>query len=123
MLHSLRWIKRKEMLKLAKSDVGRYEDLVYELLDNYRGLRDNSGELYLACIMRIRGREYINNTTLIQFFTEDTYRNDLPKVPSMASVIRLSTRLQKEHPHLRGKEWEKRQKSHTSKKHQFPILM
>ena len=98
------------MLKLAKSDVGRYKDLVYELLDNYRGLRDNSGELYLACIMRIRGREYINNTTLIQFFTEDTYRNDLPKVPSMASVIRLNTKLQKKYPELRGKDWEKKQK-------------
>lgn len=95
---------------MAKSDVGRYEDLVYELLDNYGSLRDNSGELYLACIMRIRGREYINNTTLIQFFTEDTYRKDLPKVPSMASVIRLSTRLQKENPHLRGKYWNERQK-------------
>lgn len=99
------------MLKLAaKSDVGRYEDLVYELLNNYRGLRDNVGELYLACIMRIRGREYINNTTLIQFFTEDVYRKDLPKVPSMASVIRLSTKLQKDNPLLRGKEWENRQK-------------
>lgn len=99
------------MLKLAaKSDVGRYEDLVYELLNNYRGLRDNVGELYLACIMRIRGREYINNTTLIQFFTEDVCRKDLPKVPSMASVIRLSTKLQKDNPHLRGKEWENRQK-------------
>lgn len=99
------------MLKLAaKSDVGRYEDLVYELLNNYRGLRDNVGELYLACIMRIRGREYINNTTLIQFFTEDVYRKDLPKVPTMASVIRLSTKLQKQNPLLRGKEWENRQK-------------
>lgn len=95
---------------MAASDIKRYEDLVYELLDNYRGLRDNVGELYLACIMRIRGREYINNTTLISFFTEDMYRKDLPKVPSMASVIRLSTKLQKEYPPLRGKEWEKRQK-------------
>lgn len=95
---------------MARSDVGRYEDLVYELLEKYRSLRDNTGELYLACIMRIRGREYINNTTLLQFFKQDMERDDLPKIPSMASVIRLSTKLQKEYSHLRGREWDERQK-------------
>ena len=92
----------------ANSDIGRYEDLVYELLDNYRSLRDNVNELYLACIMRIRGMDYIKNTTLLEFFRETN--SDLPKVPSMASVIRLNTRLQKENPYLRGKDWEKKQK-------------
>ena len=92
----------------AKSDIGRYEDLVYELLDNYRGLRDNVGELYLACIMRIRGMDYIKTVTLFEFFRDEN--SSLPKVPSMSSVIRLSTKLQKQHPFLRGKDWEKRQK-------------
>lgn len=96
------------MLKLAVSDVKRYEDLVYELLDSYGSLRDNVGELYLACIMRIRGREYIEKTTLFEFFRGDNSK--LPKIPTMSSVIRLSTKLQKDNPHLRGKEWEKRQK-------------
>lgn len=96
------------MLKLvAKSDAGRYQDLVFELLESYSGLRDNINQLYLACIMRIRGTKYIEETTLKEFFLNET---DLPKVPSMASVIRLSTKLQKDNPHLRGKEWEKRQK-------------
>lgn len=96
------------MLKLAaRSDVGRYEDLVFELLESYRGLRDNVSELYLACIMRIRGTEYIEKTSLKEFFIGDD--KDLPKVPSMASVIRLSTKLQKDNPHIRGREWEKRQ--------------
>lgn len=95
---------------MAKSDIKRFEDLVYELLDSFRGLRDNSGELYLACIMKIRGRDYIENTSLLEFFHKDADREDLPKVPTMASVIRLSTKLQKENPHLRGREWEKRQK-------------
>lgn len=97
------------MLKLAaNSDIARFEDLVYELLDSYRGLRDNVGELYLACIMRLRGRDYIEKTSLLEFFTKDD--KSLPKVPSMSSVIRLSTKLQKENPFLRGREWEKRQK-------------
>ena len=85
------------MLKLAaNSDIGRFEDLVYELLDNYRGLRDNVGELYLACIMRLRGRDYIEKTSLLEFFTKDD--KNLPKIPSMSSVIRLSTKLQKLYP-------------------------
>lgn len=96
------------MLRLAKSDVGKYEDLIYELLDNFRGLRDSTGELYLACIMKIRGDDYIRTTTLLDFFHGDD--SNLPKVPSMASVIRLSTKLQKENPHLRGRKWEERQK-------------
>ena len=93
---------------MANSDIGRYTDLVYELLKNYSILRDDVGQLYLACIMRIRGKEYIRETTLYQFFALEN--SDLPKIPSMASVIRLNTRLQKEHPALRGKDWEKKQK-------------
>lgn len=94
----------------ANSDIGRYEDLVYDLLDSYRGLRDDVGQLYLACIMRIRGENYIKETSLYKFFFIDANNRDLPKIPSMSSIIRLNTRLQKEHPHLRGKDWEKRQK-------------
>ena len=110
MLHSLKWIKRKEMLKLAVSDVKRFEDLIFGLLERYRALRDDTHKLYLACIMEIRGRDYINNITLLRFFTEDVNKQDLPKVPTMASVIRLSTKLQKEYPHLRGEHWEERQR-------------
>lgn len=95
---------------MAVSDIKRYEDLVYELLNNYSSLRDNVGELYLACIMRIRGEIYIRNTSLFEFFRDHPNKKELPKVPTMASIIRLSTKLQKENPHLRGKEWEKRQK-------------
>ena len=95
---------------MAVSDIKRFEDLVYELLDNYGSLRDSTAELYLACIMKIRGRDYIDKTSLLRFFTTDINRDDLPKVPTMASVIRLSTKLQKEYPHLRGREWDRRQK-------------
>lgn len=99
------------MLKLAaKSDVGRYEDLVFRLLYHYPMLRDDTGKLYLACISEIRGRDYIRLTSMYTFFTDDAENKDLPKVPTMASVIRLSTKLQKQNPLLRGKEWENRQK-------------
>ena len=92
----------------AKSDVGRYEDLVYVLLSNYPFLRDDVNALYLACIANIRGREYVRNTTLFDFFSIN--HPSLEKVPSMASVIRLNTKLQKEYEFLRGKDWEKKQK-------------
>ena len=95
---------------MAKRDVGRYKDLVKELLTNYRGLRDNLDDLYLACIMRIMGNNYIRETSLYQFFHLDKKNKDIPKLPSMASIIRLSTRLQKEYPELRGKFWEERQR-------------
>lgn len=99
------------MLRLAaNSDIGRYEDLVFRLLERYERLRDNTGELYLACIVQIRGRDYIRDTSLYKFFTDDANNQNLPKVPSMASVIRLSTKLQKENPHIRGRDWENRQK-------------
>lgn len=92
------------------SDVGRYEDLVKDLLTKYKGLRDDVDDLYLACIMTIMGKEYIQNTSLYKFFHEDKKNKDMKKLPSMASIIRLSTKLQKENPELRGKEWEARQK-------------
>ena len=92
------------------SDAGRYKDLVFDLLTRYPVLRDNVNQLYLACIMNIRGKEYIQNTTLLHFFRDDVTNGNLPKVPSMASVIRLNTKLQKENPDLRGKDWEKKQK-------------
>ena len=92
------------------SDVGRYEDLVYDLLLKYGALRDNVNLLYLACVMQIRGKEYIETVTLKEHFKD--YLNDpqLSKVPTMASVIRLNTKLQKKYPNLRGKDWEKKQK-------------
>ena len=94
----------------ANSDISRYEDLVYDLLNRYTKMRDDTSELYLACIMSLRGMDYVTNTTLRTFFIDHRDKKDLPKIPSMASVIRLSTKLQKEHPHLRGIYWEKRQK-------------
>lgn len=92
------------------SDVGRYEDLVFGLLTNYRALRDDVNLLYLACVMAIRGKEYIENTSVKEHFKD--YMNDplQKKLPSMASIIRLNTKLQKEYPELRGKDWEKKQK-------------
>lgn len=95
---------------MAKSDIGRYEDLVYELLKKYPFLRDNIGQLYVACISIRRGKEYVRGTTLYDFFVTDCNNESLPKVPTMASVIRLNTRLQKENPELRGKDWEAKQK-------------
>lgn len=95
---------------MANSDIGRYKDLVYDLLNKYTKMRDDTSELYLACIMRLRGMDYVNNTTLRTFFIEHRDRKDLCKVPSMASVIRLSTLLQNEHPHLRGQFWQERQR-------------
>lgn len=94
----------------AKSDVGRYEDLVKELLTNFRGLRDDIDDLYLACIMRIKGDNYIRETSLYEFFHKDKKDPDQVKMPSMASIIRLNTKIQKNYPELRGKEWEARQK-------------
>lgn len=92
------------------SDAGRYKDLVFDLLTRYRALRDDVNLLYLACVMSIRGKEYIENTTVKEHFKD--YMNDplQKKIPSMASVIRLNTKLQKENPNLRGKDWEKKQK-------------
>ena len=92
------------------SDIKRYEDLVYDLLLRYGALRDNVNLLYLACIMQIRGKEYIETVTLKEHFKD--YLNDpqLSKVPTMSSVIRLNTKLQKKYPNLRGKDWEKKQK-------------
>lgn len=92
------------------SDVGRYEDLVFDLLSEYRILRDDVNLLYLACVMSIRGKEYINNTTLKDHFKNNINNPELKKIPTMASVIRLNTKLQKKHPNLRGKDWEKKQK-------------
>lgn len=46
------------------SDAGRYKDLVFDLLAKYRALRDDVNLLYLACVMTIRGKEYIENTTV-----------------------------------------------------------
>ena len=92
------------------SDAGRYKDLVFDLLTQYRALRDDVNLLYLACIMSIRGKEYIENTTLKDHFKNNINNPELKKIPSMASVIRLNTKLQKENPNLRGKDWEKKQK-------------
>lgn len=92
------------------SDVGRYEDLVKDLLTKYEFIRDDVDDLYLACIAAIMGKEYIRNTSLLQFFHKDKKNKDMKKLPSMASIIRLNTKLQKEYPELRGKEWEARQK-------------
>lgn len=89
------------------SDIKRYKDLVYDLLLKYPILRDDVGKLYLACIQAIRGREYIRNTNLLEFFNSDN--KNLPKIPTMASVIRLNTKIQKEHSDLRGIDWEKKQ--------------
>ena len=92
------------------SDAGRYKDLVFDLLIHYRALRDDVNLLYLACIMSIRGKEYIENTTLKDHFKNNINNPELKKIPSMASVIRLNTKLQKENSNLRGKDWEKKQK-------------
>lgn len=92
------------------SDAGRYKDLVFDLLSEYRILRDDVNLLYLACVMSIRGKDYINNTTLKEHFKDNINNSELKKIPSMASVIRLNTKLQKENPNLRGKDWEKKQK-------------
>lgn len=89
------------------SDVKRYEDLVMDLLTRYPFLRNDINQLYVSCISYIRGRDYVRSTTLSDFFGNDN--KDLPKVPTMASVIRLNTKLQKEHPELRGVDWEKKQ--------------
>lgn len=94
----------------AKSDIGRYEDLVFDLLTKYSKLRDNVDDLYLACIMTIRGKEYIQNTSLYQFFHIDKNNADAPKMPAMSSIIRLNTRIQKDNPELRGINWEDKQK-------------
>ena len=50
-----------------KSDIGRYEDLVKDLLTEYKFLRDDIDDLYLACISTIMGKEYIRNTSLGKF--------------------------------------------------------
>lgn len=92
------------------SDAGRYKDLVFDLLTHYRALRDDVNLLYLACIMSIRGKEYMENTTLKDHFKNNINNPELKKIPSMASVIRLNTKLQKENPNLRGKDWVKKQK-------------
>lgn len=92
------------------SDVSRNEDLVKDLLLKYSFLRDDLDDLYLACISSILGKEYIRNTSLLQFFHKDKKNKNMKKLPSMCSIIRLNTRLQKEYPELRGKYWEERQK-------------
>ena len=92
------------------TDAKRYKDLVFDLLSRYRALRDNVNLLYLACIMEIRGREYIENTTLKEHFKDNMNDPLQKKMPSMASIIRLNTRLQKEYPNLRGTNWEEKQK-------------
>lgn len=92
------------------TDAKRYKDLVFDLLCRYRALRDNVNLLYLACIMEIRGREYIENTTLKEHFKDNMNDPLQKKMPSMASIIRLNTKLQKEHPNLRGTNWEEKQK-------------
>ena len=92
------------------SDAKRYKDLVFDLLSEYRVLRNDVNLLYLACVMEIRGREYIENTTLKEHFKDNINNSELKKIPSMASVIRLNTKLQKEYPSLRGTNWEEKQK-------------
>jgi hypothetical protein len=92
------------------TDAKRYKDLVFDLLCRYRALRDNVNLLYLACIMEIRGREYIENTTLKEHFKDNMNDPLQKKMPSMASIIRLNTKLQKEYPNLRGTNWEEKQK-------------
>lgn len=92
------------------TDAKRYKDLVFDLLSRYRALRDNVNLLYLACIMEIRGREYIENTTLKEHFKDNMNDPLQKKMPSMASIIRLNTKLQKEYPNLRGTNWEEKQK-------------
>lgn len=92
------------------TDAKRYKDLVFDLLSRYRALRDNVNLLYLACIMEIRGREYIENTTLKEHFKDNMNDPLQKKMPSMASIIRLNTKLQKEYPDLRGTNWEEKQK-------------
>lgn len=94
----------------VKSDIGRYEDLVKHLLTEYKFLRDDIDDLYLACISTIMGKEYIRNTSLYQFFHKDKKDPNQVKLPSMASIIRLNTKLQKNYPELRGEKWEERQK-------------
>ena len=91
------------------SDIGKYEYLIKDLLTRYRSLRDSVDELYLACIMEIRGKEYISKTSLYTFFHIDKKNKDLIKIPTMSSVIRLNTKIQKENPELRGIDWEKKQ--------------
>ena len=91
-------------------DAKRYKDLVFDLLTQYKVLRNDVNLLYLACIMKIRGREYIENTTLKEHFKDNIHNSELKKIPSMSSVIRLNTKLQKEYPNLRGTNWEEKQK-------------
>lgn len=92
------------------TDAKRYKDLVFDLLSRYRALRDNVNLLYLACIMEIRGKEYIENTTLKEHFKDNMNDPLQKKMPSMSSIIRLNTKLQKEYPNLRGTNWEEKQK-------------
>lgn len=92
------------------SDAKRYKDLVFDLLTQYKVLRNDVNLLYLACVMTIRGREYIENTTLKEHFKDNINNSELKKIPSMSSVIRLNTKLQKEYSNLRGANWEEKQK-------------
>jgi len=92
---------------VAKSDVGKYIDLVEQLLKQYTNLRDDSGLLYVACVSKIRGKQYIEETSLYNHFKNKD--SNMQKVPTISSVVRLSTKIQTENPELRGEHWNNRQ--------------
>ena len=95
---------------MPKSNIGRYRDLAYDLLLKYKSLRDDSEKLYLACVQAIRGDEYIREVTLVDHFNKNKNDKSLEPIPTVSSIIRLSTDLQKLHPEIRGDEWESRQR-------------
>lgn len=95
---------------MAKSAVGRYEDLVEEMLRRHSNLRDDTGMLYVACVAEIRGLDYAKQISLYEHFKAEELKTYETKIPTLASVIRLNTKLQKKYPEIRGIDWEKKQK-------------
>lgn len=96
---------------MSKSDVGRFKDITKRMLEKHSNLRDNVGLLYVAVVAEIMGLEYVKGISLYEYF-RDYKENflDRPKLPSLGSILRLNTRLQKFHPELRGENWEENQR-------------
>lgn len=74
--------------------------------------RDSKERLYYAFLME---QGYDLNTPTKQFLKD----LESSKIPRMDSIARASRHIQKEYPHLRGKNWGKRKKKEVKIKHEI----
>lgn len=84
-----------------------YYHLVYQMLTEISYTRDHQAALISACYKELIGEERYRSIT----FSEVMQMIDRGELPAITSIVRNDSRVQNDHPEVRGLDYEKRRKN------------